>query len=391
MRFQCRIGTGTVRPVPSAASAKLRRIEPPSRPAAASATRRDGKRRHKLARGAIASAVLLVAVGCATLEPGSTKPWKVEPVFNVTHSARSSQAYYTLGQYFDGSMRWDKAIDAYRKAIAADAQNIDAYDALGVALAQAGHLDDAESILRQAAALAPERLRIRNNLGYVLLLADKPGEAVVVLKSVVDQDSRHAIATANLSQAMARSNGVAGSAVVAVPATAEAPAGATTQVAAAPVRETPSVAVGYQPTPAAAATPAAPPASSALPAPPAAPVSLAPQAPRLEVSNGNGMTGMAARVGRWLAAHGVAPERLSNRKPFAQRSTVVQYRAGQQDAALRVVHLLPADAKAESQPTAGLRSDVRVVLGHDWVQTAACLERNTCRPPATAVAIAVER
>lgn len=355
------------------------------------------------ARGGVASAVLLVAVGCATLEPGSTTLWKVEPVFNVMHSAQSSQAYYTLGQYYDGSMMWDKAIDAYRKAIAADAKNIDAYDSLGVALAQAGRLGDAESILRQAAVLAPERLRIRNNLGYVLLLAGKPGEAVPVLKSVVDQDASHAIAAANLSQAMARSNAVAGSAAVAVQAPAEAPVAATTQVAAAPVRETPSVAVGYQPTPVVAATPEAPEAPkapvapatpAATPAPsalPALPVSLAPQAPRLEISNGNGVSGMAARVGRWLATHGVAPERLSNRKPFAQRQTVIQYRAGQEDAALRVAHLLPADAKAEPQPTPGLRSDVRVVLGRDWVQTAACLERNTCRSPATAVAVTGDR
>ena len=386
MRFQCRIGEGTVvaprAPLPSAPST----FTPPAR----------------FARGAVVSAALLAVVGCAALDPNSAKPWKVEPVFSVTHSAQSSQAYYSLGQYFDGSMAWDKAIDAYRKAIAADAKNIEAYGALGVALAQAGRFADAEITLRQAVALAPERLPIRNNLGYVLLLSDKPGEAVVVLKSVVDQDGGNAIAMANLSDAMARSGAAAGGASVVVQAPAQAPVLAAAEVSA-PVRETLTMSVGYLPTVApleervarvdvvdlatAPSTQAAPSAPAALPAV-AARAQSTPQASRLEVSNGNGVTGMAARVGRWLAAHGAPAERLSNRQPFTQRHTVVQYRTGQEEAARHVARLLPVDAKAEPQPTPGLRSDVRVVLGHDWIQVAACLERDTCRAPSASIAMA---
>ena len=350
MRFQCRIGDGTVMPLPP--SLPVPRTAVPPAPLAVLPKRRGKDKRHgKLARGVAASAVLLAATGCALFEPAGPKPWKVEPVFNVTHSAQSSQAYYALGQYFDGSMAWDKAIDAYRKAIAADANNIDAYDALGVALAQAGRLADAEITLRQAVALSPQRLRVRNNLGYVLLLSGKPDEATVVLKSVVDQDGGHAIARANLSSAMERSAGTT----------------ASTAVAAAE----PAPVVDVAPAPLSA--PATPPAAS-----------------RLEVSNGNGVAGMAARVGRWLAAHGVRAERLTNRQPFTQRQTVIQYRAGQEDAALQVARLLPASAKAESAPTPGLRSDVRVVLGHDWVQAAACLERNTCQPASASVAMAAQ-
>jgi len=32
----------------------------------------------------------------------------------------------------------------------------------------------------------------------------------------------------------------------------------------------------------------------------------------------------------------------------------------------------------DAKSTAGLRSDVRVVLGRDWVRIAACLEADTC-------------
>jgi tetratricopeptide (TPR) repeat protein len=404
MRFQCRIGEGVVTalppqlPFPSAPCA----IAPPARLAASPREQRTAKRRDKLARGAIAGVALMAVAGCATLDAGSTKPWKIEPVFSVTHSAQSSRAYYALGQYFGGSMAWDKAIDAYRKAIAADATNIVAYDALGVALAQADRFADAEVTLRQAVALAPDSLRIRNNLGYVLLLAGKPEEAVVVLQAVVDQDGSHAIALANLNNAKGRAGTAAVAAAPAAPAVpAVAAVAPSAAVQAAPQGETARVnlRVGYQPTVAAleervarAAVIDVPVASSA-PAAPSAPTlsagaQAARQASRLEVSNGNGVTGMAARVGRWLAAHGAPAERLSNHHPFTQRHTVVQYRTGQEEAAQHVARLLPADAKAEPQPTPGLRSDVRVVLGHDWVQVAACLERDTCRASSASVAMA---
>ena len=419
MRFQCRIEQGFVvppSPPPPPLQPRPIAIKALAPMAAAAKHRRDGKRLDHVARGAVASAVLMAVVGCASsVDPGGRKPWKIEPVFSVTHSGQSSQAYYALGQYFDGSMAWDKAIDAYRKAIAADAKNIEAYGALGVALAQAGRLADAEITLRQAVALAPDLLRVRNNLGYVLLLSGKPDEAVAVLKSVVDKDGGNAIATANLNNAnnaMARSSGavVATSApppavppVVppAVPPIVAAPVPVEPSAPAAPAAPAINLRVGYEPTVAALETLAPRVAVVDLPAAPATPAAPTPEAraavaaakdvptaSRLEVSNGNGVSGMAARVGRWLATQGVATERLTNRQPYSQRHTVVQYRAGREDAAVQVARLLPVGAKAESQPTPGLRSDVRVVLGHDWVQVAACLERNTCRPATEEMAAA---
>lgn len=112
---------------------------------------------------------------------------------------------------------------------------------------------------------------------------------------------------------------------------------------------------------------------------------------RLEVSNGNGVAGMAARVGRWLATQGMPTDRLSNQPRFAQQQTVIQYRNGHEEAALRVARSLPANARAEAAPTENLRSDVRVVLGRDWVQTASCLDQNNCRPVANTVAVAAGR
>ena len=112
------------------------------------------------------------------------------------------------------------------------------------------------------------------------------------------------------------------------------------------------------------------------------------QTSSLEISNGNGVPGMAARVGRWLATQGVQTTRVSNQPRYLQQQTVVQYRAGFEGAAQRVASSLPAGAATQAQPTAGLRTDVQVVLGRDWVRTASCLGQNTCRPPATTLASA---
>lgn len=352
MRFQCRIGTMAPTPPTRARAATARRPNQPEQvKQVPRAAQRPAARDHDWPmRAAIASAIL-VASGCAALDPRAPAAWKVEPVFNVTHSTQSSQAYYSLGQYFDGSMAWDKAIDAYRKAIAADARNIEAYNALGVALARSGRYQDAETTLRQAVALAPGRTHVRNNLGYVLLMAGKPLEAVVELKAVVDQDGNNAIARANLRDAMDRS---------------AAAAPATTVAVARPLPVDPAVGRTSVDAPVAVPAPAvAIPITSSLDKP----VRTA----TLEVSNGNGVPGMAARVGHWLEQKGMPTERLSNQQPFTQRLTVVQYRVGHEQAARQVAESLPANAMAEPRPTPGLRSDVRVILGRDWVQTAACL------------------
>lgn len=412
MRFQCRIGTGVQALPPSAIRATAPRTLPATRPIA--------KPSKLPAYAAVAGGALLAMAGCASLDSKVVKAWTIEPVLSVVHSAQSSQAYYAMGRYFDGSQAWDKAIDAYRKAIAADAQNIEAYNALGVALAQTGRYTDAETTLRQAVALAPDLAHVRSNLGYVLMLAGKPDEAVTELKAAVKRDGSNTLAKANLRDALAQSDasqygaltGAAMSArTVAVgleggegtPLTISVPTPITTAEIPTPLAASVSVPVALQ---IAVVTTSAPmtlrvtdrPTMPSLvervagandtPARPttnprASPTPLAAggeRTTRLEVSNGNGVTGMAARVGRWLATQGTHTDRLSNQPHFSQQQTVVQYRNGHEEAALRIARSLPASAKADSLPTQGLRSDVRVVLGRDWVRTAACLSQNSCQP-----------
>lgn len=299
--------------------------------------------------GAVTVAASFALAGCAT--PGrddQALAWKVEPVMDVRHGAQPSMAYYALGRYHDGSQAWDKAIQAYRKAIAANPRNAEAHNALGVLLARCQRLADAEAALREALAIAPDSAHVRSNLGRVLLLAGRPQEAAGELATALQLEPGNPIAQANLREALAPSAQAPGTG---------ATAAAEPQVAAV------QVAAVQEPEPPAAEVPV--PATLPMIAPPL----LA--RIRLELSNGNGMRGAAARLKPQLLAEGLAVERLTNQRPYVQRMTVIQYRAGQLGAAQRVADALRTTAPLEAVHGTGPGPDVRVVLGHDWARAPA--------------------
>lgn len=96
---------------------------------------------------------------------------------------------------------------------------------------------------------------------------------------------------------------------------------------------------------------------------------------RVEVSNGNGLIGMARKVAAFLEDFGYENSRLTNQKPFRAPSSEVQYRAGYRDEARALTASLPGNpALIES---GNLRRDVsvRIVLGKDWVSDVAYFKR----------------
>jgi tetratricopeptide (TPR) repeat protein len=108
----------------------------------------------------------------------------------------------------------------------------------------------------------------------------------------------------------------------------------------------------------------------------AAPVAIAPKsAPeavakadkvrmaRLEVANGNGVTGMARRFRTVLGQMGIPVDRLSNDKPYQQATTTIQYSPGFEKQAASLQKALQGKAQLSSKQLAA--SDVRLVLGKD--------------------------
>ncbi|MBV8036211.1 tetratricopeptide repeat protein [Roseateles sp.] len=306
---------------------------------------------HRGVGGLVLLAGALLA-GCAALEPSLGKNWwKVEPLYRVQDSPLPAQAYLALGRYFDGSRDWERAAGAYRRALAREPELVEAYDGLGQALAHLGRLDEAEAALRHALALAPQRQRLQNNLAYVLMLAGRPAEALGPLRDVLARDPGNAIAQANLQEATARLT----------LASRPEPAAQTVADPAAPVMLASQAATETRDR-----SPDTELAQAAIGA------ADMPSHFSLEVSNGNGIAGMAGRVGQRLTTLGLPRARLSNQLPYAEARTVLQYRTGQEAAAQRVALALPDGVAAGTRLQPGLRSDVRLLLGQDWPRTSPC-------------------
>lgn len=84
---------------------------------------------------------------------------------------------------------------------------------------------------------------------------------------------------------------------------------------------------------------------------------------RLEISNGNGVTGAAARLARKLDVDGVKTVRLSNLRPFVVPQSRIEYQREQQRMAQVLGRRLGLPLRAASGTTA--YADLRIVLGHD--------------------------
>ena len=366
---------------------------------------------------ATVAATLIAVAGCATPPPTQPAAWKVESVFNVSNASGISEAHYAIGRRHDRAQAWAMAVESYRKAVSVDPHNVEAHNALGVALSRAGQHDDAVAFLRMAVALDPGRAHLHSNLGNALLRAGRSQEAIGELKQALVQDPRDAIARANLqlavaqndstafargdsgadssapqTQAVTDSTPVAPAAQVpanrfttVVPVHPEAPASGST-VTSAPVSmpltmqvfDAPSVPSLQVPVTrtfesltvlAGSASPPLPPTSVPLPAPALElhpPTFAAAAPPRIEIANGNGITGMAARLGAFLRANGLAHRaQLSNVPPFDVSTTVVHYRAGFRDAAQQIVTRAPYRMELAAEAGGADNADIRVVLGRD--------------------------
>lgn len=84
---------------------------------------------------------------------------------------------------------------------------------------------------------------------------------------------------------------------------------------------------------------------------------------RLEISNGNGVTGAAARLARKLDVDGVKTVRLSNLRPFVVPQSRIEYQREQQRMAQVLGRRLGLPLQAARGTTA--YADLRIVLGHD--------------------------
>ena len=90
---------------------------------------------------------------------------------------------------------------AYRRVLALEPRNADAFNNLGLLAVQAGRADLAAGYLREAVALRPSA-KFHNNLGAVLRGAGQPAEAVQAFRAALALAPAHAGAYCNLGAAL---------------------------------------------------------------------------------------------------------------------------------------------------------------------------------------------
>jgi tetratricopeptide (TPR) repeat protein len=331
----------------------------------------------KLNRIALAVIGALSMAGCASpVHKQAEQPPAVQPVLSV-HDVVTAEGMYRLGRYYEGQARFEPAINAYREAIRRDPRMVEAYTALGTSLAAQQRYDDAIRQFQAAIVLAPNAAHLHNNLGYAYLLSGQTEQAVKALEEAQRLDPAHARSAENLRVAQAKLGNSVPQTVVS-PSTTLAvqaitmPRPGTSLVEVAPqvfeLRTSPKPRHFEK--------------IEAVPLPPLPePQPRATSAPKfkLEISNGNGVLGLAKRVAGRLVGTGVRTARLTNQRPFSQPTTEVQYREGYAAAAAALASKLQQPVQVKPKHDLASNIDVRLVLGKDVLSDVALVA-----PPAPA-------
>lgn len=307
--------------------------------------------------------LIVLSVSCVSLLAGCTLPtahkdaWTVKPTMVVEPRRENPQAWYDLGRYYQGQARHALAISALEKAVEVDASFVEARNRLAVSYAALGRHADAIRQLEAAIQTSPGAAHIYSNLGYTYYLKGSPTEAASALQRAIalDPENRHALNNLGMVYAQLgeteKSRSAFAQAAVNQPATAIQSMGGREESLSQIVQVAPNV-YELRPRPA--------PAADVMPQDQA----LASRA-RVEVSNGNGVKGMARKVGFYLKEGGFAATRLTNFPGFNVAVTRVEYRSGHEVEARQVAAAMPF--KVEVVLSTDLRRDtgVRLVLGKD--------------------------
>ncbi|MGY0195900.1 LytR C-terminal domain-containing protein [Leptothrix sp. BB-4] len=285
----------------------------------------------------------------------------------------------------------------------------EALHVLGVQLAREGQLAEGIAALRLANAKAPGQPRLLNNLGHALKLQGQTEQARSMFEQALLADPTYDYARANLAMLEPASLPTPAEAVAV--ALEQSPAPALVDVVAAarptaakdatPARDVEAL-LAIAPTGAGAASPAA--LSAVREGPALQAVALAPigssgsvdqrvaalawadapvagsaggafDAPqrsavdlksiRVELVNGNGITGAALALRGWLRERGFQQVRTANAEAYNRPMTQVFYQKGEGRLAREVSRRLPLSTELVELPAGSMASQVRVVLGHD--------------------------
>ncbi len=339
--------------------------------------------------------------GCA-LYPGKDKQaLDIKPVMDVKHAADNPAAMYSLGRYYQGKAGYTEAIAAYEKALAMAPGHVEAHNGLGVSHSMQGRHELALQHLRKAIELSPMATHLYNNLGYVHLVLGQESEAATAFEQALRLDPENRKARNSLAAVYERVGlhdkaamlTMANPTPISIPAntahvvTIATPSATILATVAATIVTSATVGkqeIQHSTRPETRLVQVSPnvfefrmteadsmmailtgkPAGKTIT--PQNSADLGSKNIRIEVSNGNGVTGLARQVSSFLQENGFAKARLTDRLPFQQLQTEIHYRPGNYALADQINKMLPKPAKMLEE-SYDLRRDiqVRVLLGKD--------------------------
>lgn len=315
--------------------------------------------------------------GCATnqqMNGSSETPLTIAPSFRTGNTADSM---YQLGRYYQGQNRYEKAIEAYRKALKIDGNLAEAYNGLGVVYSRQGKLQEAIGEFNTALQKAPQASHIYNNLGYAYYLQGQDDQSISAYKQALALNPGNQRAQANLDLVYKKT----GNTNAALQVDATKPGATSTEaMAEAPAQAAES---SYQPKKrhslqedsgvVARASDSSLKVVEIAPAifrlekqqAPAQPMAKNYAKVKIEVANGNGVNGMARKVSAFLRNAGFAAARLTNQKPFNVSKSEVQYRTGYRDEAEKLKAIIDGESKLIERDDLRADINIRVLLGND--------------------------
>ena len=160
------------------------------------------------------AAGLLLAAGCAKKSDFETSRKRLIEDQRLERSATSytnakmpailPRTFYAAGRMFEAQGNLPKAIEQYRKAIAAGHGHVPSYHRLGLVYSRAGRHDESIEMFRKAVELDPGNPVLHNNLGFELMFKKDWGGAVAQFDTAIEKQPRFARAHINLGMALSK-------------------------------------------------------------------------------------------------------------------------------------------------------------------------------------------
>ncbi|MFZ5467653.1 MAG: LytR C-terminal domain-containing protein [Pseudomonadota bacterium] len=296
------------------------------------------------AGGVLVGALL---VGCAG-EP--VMQTEVRPVYRVQGDAAVMSSGYEAGLAHYSAGRYGLALESFQQALARHPNSIKALNAVAASYDRLGRFDVAMQYYHRALDIDPRSAQTLNNIGYSLLLQGEREKAGRYFDQALQVEPGNVHAEANCGL------------LKSAPSPAEhLPMASPQPMMQQPMMQQPMM---QQPMMQQPSRPAAP--MSSEPRTVAPERAEEPSGLTLEISNGNGRSGMAAMVRDVMRGkYGEQVPHITNADSFAYPRTQILYRPQAAALARRLAERLGVDAELREVAVDAGRTDVKVILGRD--------------------------